>query len=112
MAHRPNRRITLQKPGASTQDSFGQVVPGVAVDVPVWAVRQDLQGDEAIAGSAERFVARVRWLVRRTPATEGLTPKWGLTGDDGEQYDVEAVLESDQPGTRRRWWAIVTRRTG
>ena len=57
-------------------------------------------------------MARVRWLVRRTPATEGLSPRWGLTGDDGELYDIEAVLEADESGTRRRWWAVMSRRAG
>ena len=66
----------------------------MAVDVRAWAHRQDLQGDESIVGTAERFVARVRWLVRRTPATEGLSPRWNLTGDDGELYDIEAVSRS------------------
>ena len=106
---RADRRITLRKPVAYEQNSLGDRI-ATFEDLACWANRRDLQGDEGIAAGAERYVARVRWMIPRTPLVDGLSPAWDLVGDDGHLYDINSVEEGR--GARRRWWLVTSRRAG
>lgn len=107
------RRITLRRPVTTEPDALGQRATTYE-DVPCYAKRKDAGGSEGVVAAVDVYRHRVLWWIRRYGATEGLTPKWELIGDDGKEYDILVVAEDDDEtrGARRRWWRVTTELRG
>lgn len=86
-----NQRVTIQTPSA-TQDANGEMVPGWAPYVTVWASVVDISGKEYLAGAAVQNPVQTKIVIRYLA---GVVPAMRVS-HRGNTYSIEAVLGQDQ----------------
>lgn len=102
-----DRRITLHLTTSGDRNEVGRWVPGVTVDVPVWAMR----ADEGVTLNQEtqgvRHEAVRRWRVRWREDLAAALPSGVELTDGATRYQATAMRElTDEGRFRRRWIEI------
>jgi SPP1 family predicted phage head-tail adaptor len=96
-----DRRITLQRQGAETDDGF-QTVPGDWADLAsVWARYVPLTGAERAAASQTEAFGKANFEIRKDTSWADLNAKDRLTDADGRVFNILNVTEP------RRGWLFV-----
>jgi SPP1 family predicted phage head-tail adaptor len=102
-----DRRVTLQRQGAETDNGFGTVPGAWATLATVWAEMVPMSGSERIAAAENAALANVRFRIRKSVPVADLNAKdqlvfGGLTHDianvrlDGRAYlIIDAVARGD-----------------
>lgn len=93
-----DRRITLQRP-AHTQDDSGGRVPGWETVCPVWARRLGAKGREFNAAGADLALVEEGFQIRYAPTWDGIDATWRVLYN-GKTYDLLSV---DEVGRRERF---------
>lgn len=107
-AGRLDRRITIQRSSATTND-FNEQVAAFADLFTVWARRLDAADAEAMAAAGQvGSFRRSRFVVRSSNNTRSITPKdrirYGGTADAPHHWNIEGVKETGEG--RRRYLEI------
>lgn len=93
-----DRRITLQRP-AHTQDDSGGRVPGWAPVCTLWARRLGARGREFNSGGVELAQVEEGFQIRYSPLWAGIDATWRVLYN-GKTYDLLSV---DEVGRRERF---------
>ncbi|WP_425154854.1 phage head completion protein [Candidatus Palauibacter sp.] len=95
-----DRRLVLLEPGQPTEDEYGEVIPGLAIQHVVWALRMDRGGREGLVADTMVGVWQTRFRVRRD-GIAAADHTWTVVDEEGREWDIEAVAEVPMPP--RRW---------
>jgi SPP1 family predicted phage head-tail adaptor len=89
-----DRRVTLQRKGAETDDGFNTVPGGWADLADVWARFIPLTGAERAAASQTEAFGKANWEIRKDSSWADLNAKDRLTvKDTGQAFNIVNVTE-------------------
>lgn len=110
-----DRKVRIERDGASTHDGLQNVPGAPLVLADVWASIRPVGGEERYLNAEDaasvKSVVRIRWTKALDPdAPEGVRPSDRLrypARDDGALYDIQSAIEI---GRREGIELAVTRR--
>jgi SPP1 family predicted phage head-tail adaptor len=85
-----DRRVTLQRQGAETDNGYGPVPGAWAELAEVWAEMMPLSGAERIAAAENAAYANVRFRIRKSSTVDSLNASDRLLFD-GLAHDIANV---------------------
>lgn len=101
---RLNRRVTIERSGTLTQDSWGETVEGSTVQTTRYAEVKPVPGTERFANAENAATAPTRFLFRYEPDLVSVIDRL-LYG--GRTYDIKSVAEW---GNREGWEVLAVAR--
>ena len=94
--------ITTETPGH--RNDQGVYIPGQSVARRVWATRMDRSLEDVAEEGGQRDETRRDWRIRWRSDVAALAPSDMKVTDEGQDFDVQNMIEvTDEGRTRRRF---------